>query len=230
MNGMRRLYALKLTVIGAVLAIGVSGARGDSFSMQLVADNDFAVFGGTAASVNDLIYQNDYSWPDQIDNLSTLTFDLPSGDTTFYVLGMGGGGQENISGTINDIDITTLDDISMSSDLSAYLTGYLSNGVADPSVADGTYNASLADVQAAFPNLTWGSPSINSSDNVIQIASPNGVGFDFDSDTAHLFSFSASDVGVTPAPEPSGWAVTVVGLAILGLKLFSRHGQHQPAV
>ena len=43
-----------------------------------------------------------------------MSFDLQNGETTFYVLGMGGGGQENISGTVNDVDITTIGDISMS--------------------------------------------------------------------------------------------------------------------
>jgi hypothetical protein len=226
--------SLKLAVLGAAMLASVVGARGQSFSMQLVADNDFAVFGGTATSVNDLIYQNDYSWPAQLGNLSTLSFDLPQGDTTFYLLGMGGGGEENISGTVNGIDITTLGDISMSSDLSTYLTGYLvSDGMGgyvpdgiggfltDPSVAAGTYDASLADVQTAFPNLTWDSPTINYTDGVIQ-SSPNHEGFDFADSTAHLFSFSASDVGVTAAPEPSTWALVAVGVALIGRKFIFR--------
>jgi hypothetical protein len=230
---MRIKKSIQLVVLGALLAV-VAGARGQSFSMQIVADNDFAVFGGTATSINDLIYQNYFSWPAQLSNLSTLSFDLPQGDTTFYLLGMGGGGQENISGTVNGIDITTLGDISMSSDLAPSLTGYLvsdGNGglVPDPSVADGTYNASLTDVQTAFPDLTWGSPTINYSDGVIQ-SSPNHVGFDFADSTAHLFSFSASDVGVTPAPEPSTWALMATGLVLLGQKFHSRRAQPQPTV
>jgi hypothetical protein len=227
---MKKSYnkTIKMVVLAAMFAVGVIRANAQ-FSMQIVADNDFAVFGGTATSVNDLIYQNDYSWPDQLNNLSTLSFDLPQGDTTIYILGMGGGGQENISGTVNGIDITSLGDISMSSDLSSYLTGYLvsdGNGglMADSSVADGTYDASLADVQTAFPNLTWGSPSINYDDNVIQY-SPNGVGFDFDPNTAHLFSFDAGDVGVTAVPEPSTWALAAVGFAILGRKIYFRRRQ-----
>jgi hypothetical protein len=43
------------------------------------------------------------------------------------------------------------------------------------------------------------------------LASPNGVGFDFPSQTAHLFSFSASDVNVTPTPEPSTGCLLLVG-------------------
>jgi hypothetical protein len=50
--------SLKLAVLGAAMLAAVAGARGQSFSMQIVADNDFAVFGGTATSVNDLIPTN----------------------------------------------------------------------------------------------------------------------------------------------------------------------------
>jgi len=213
------------TITRAIAVLGVAGSCAtsvwgqSSFSMQIVADNDFAVFGGTSSGINDLLYQNDASWPDQISNLSTLNFTLQSGDTMFYVLGMGGGGQENISGTINGVDMTTID-VSMSSDLSSYLTGYLVDGQPDGSVAGGSYNASLADVQAAYPNLTWGSPTINSSDNVIEIASPNGSGFHFDDSTAHLFTFDATAVGITPVPEPC--TLALAGLGGASLLLFRR--------
>jgi len=185
-------------------------ARGQqSFSIQIIADNDFAVFGGTSNSVNDLIYQNDVSWPDQLNNLSTITFSLQPGDTTFYLLGMGGGGDENISGTVNGVDITTID-ISMSSDLSSYLSGY-----SDGPVADGTYDASLSDVQTAFPDLTWTTNLVVTYGGVAA-QSPTGRGFDFPSSTAHLFEFGATDVGVTPtAPEPS----TCLLLASAGVML-----------
>ena len=209
---MRKLFLkpLRFAVLGAALSAGATIAHGQSFSMQIVADNDFAVFAGTASGVTELLYQNDYSWPDQIDNLSTLSFDLQNGETTFYVLGMGGGGQENISGTVNDVDITTIGDISMSSDLGPYLTDFETQSDGG-TVADGTFDASLTDVQAAFSSLTWSAPSPNTSDAVIQLASPNGVGFDFPSQTAELFSFSTADVGVTSTPEPSATGLLLVG-------------------
>jgi hypothetical protein len=212
---MKKLLFLagKSAVIGTALCAGVADLRGQSsFSMQIIADNDFAVFGGTDSSVNDLIYQNDVSWPAQLDNLSTISFDLQPGDTTFYLLGMGGGGEENISGTVNGVDLTTIN-VSMSSDIGPYLTGYedQANG---GTVADGTFDASLSDVQLALPNLTWGSPTVNSSDYVIT-QSPTGQGFDFPSSTAHLFEFNAVDVGVTPTPEPStGLLLASAGVAI----------------
>ena len=201
---------IRFAVLGAALSVCATLGYGQSFSMQIVADNDFAVFAGTATSVTTLLYQNDYSWPDQIANLSTLSFDLQNGETTFYLLGMGGGGEENISGTVNDVDITTLSDVLMSSDIGPYLTGYEAQS-SGGTVADGTFDASLTDVQAAFSSLTWGPPSINSSDAVIQLASPNGYGFDFPSQTAELFSFSTADVGVTSTPEPSATCLLLVG-------------------
>lgn len=209
-TGMKKLpfQAFKSAVIATALAACVGNARGQSFSVQIIADNDFALFGGTASSVNDLIYQNDVSWPAQLDNLSTISFDLQPGDTTFYLLGMGGGGQENISGTVNGVDITTIN-VSMSSDISPYLAGYDLGPV-----ADGSYSADLYDVQTALPDLTWGSPTINYSDYVIT-QSPTGQGFDFDSGTAHLFEFNAVDVGITPTPEPAtGLLLASAGVAI----------------
>jgi hypothetical protein len=200
-------------------------ANGQSFSMQIIADNDFAVFGGTATSITSLIYQNDFSWPDQLDNLSTFSFDLQPGQTTFYLLGMGGGGTENISGTINDTDITSIN-VSMSSDLSSYLSGYFisdGDGGTTDAAADGTYDASLADVQIALPNLTWGAPTpTDPGVDDVAARSPNGQGYHFDPDTAHLFSLSASDVGVTAVPEPATSAFLAVVIGFFGIKMNSR--------
>ncbi len=179
----------------------------------MVADNDYAVFSGTSSSVNNLLYQNNYDWYNQIPNLSTLTFNLAAGDTTFYVLGMGGGGQENISGKINGVDITSSAvTVTMSSDIQTYLSGYSALAV-----TNGGYNASLADVQSAFSHLTWGAPTYNTTDIVIDAAAPNGAGFHFDNMTAHLFKFSSEDVGVATVPEPSSMALTMLGLALAGL-------------
>ena len=212
---MRKLFFKPLRFAGLVAALsaGATVSHGQSFSMQIVADNDFAVFAGTSSGVTELLYQNDYSWPDQIDNLSTLSFDLQNGETTFYLLGMGGGGEENISGTVNGVDITTIGDVAMSSDLGPYLTDFETQSDGG-TVADGTFDASLTDVQAAFSSLTWSAPSPNSSDAVIQLASPNGVGFDFPSQTAELFSFSTADVGVTSTPEPSASGLLLVGVGM----------------
>lgn len=201
-----------IAVLLGLVSAGVANAN--TFSMKIVADNDYAVFAGTATGVNALLYQNNVNWETQILNLSTLTFTLPAGDTMFYVLGMGGGGQENISGLINGVDMTTIP-VLMSSDISSFLTGYNL-----PAVALGTFNANLADVQSAFSSLTWGSPVFNTTDTVIVQAAPNQIGFHFNAGTAHLFAFTASNVGVQSVPEPSSMGLALIGFA--GLMLFNR--------
>jgi hypothetical protein len=172
-----------------------------------------------------------------------LTFNLAPGETTLYLLGMGGGGEENISGMVNGLDIAVsvtydpvLDqndyvynplNVQMSSDLGPYLTDWSTESLNNGTVADGTYDASLTDVQSAFGNLTWGDPDLNNSDAVIGQASPNGYGFHFDPSTAHLFSIDAGALGIAPVPEPSSWALTAIGLIVLGGKFYSRRAQHR---
>ena len=198
-------------------AITVALGQGQTFSIQIVADNDFAVFAGTSNSVTSLVYQNDVDWPHQLSNLSTLNFTLQSGETTFYLLALGGGGDENISGTVNGVDLTTIN-VSMSSDIGPYLTGYeaQANG---GTVGSGTFSPSLADVQAAFDFLTWGNTTPTTGGDTVAAQSPTGHGFHFDPSTAHLFAFNASDVGVADVPEPSTYALLGIGTLALVLAL-----------
>jgi hypothetical protein len=209
---------MKKTTLAALLfsVFSIGSASASPFSISMVADNDFAIFSGTSTSVNNLLYQNDVDWPNQITALSTLSFNLAAGDNVFYVLAMGGGGsQENISGEVNGVNMTDPSvAVQMSSDLAASLTGYNLGG----SVATGTYDALLADVQNVFPSLTWGSPTLNSSQTVIQQAG-FGQGFIFGSLTARLFAFEAEEVGVA-VPEPS--ALFLMGLGLMGLALRTR--------
>lgn len=213
---------MKKTTLFAVLIgfLSINPASATTFTISMVADNDFAIFSGTSSGINHLLYQNNVDWPSQINALSSLTFNLAAGDDRFYVLGMGGGGvEENISGEVNGVNMTNASVVvSMSSDLSSYLTGYPNN------VDLGTYNASLADVQAAFPNLTWGNPVLNSSQTVIHQAG-FGQGFTFSTFSAHLFSFQAEEVGVE-VPEPS--VLVILALGLLGLA-FAAGSRRQPA-
>lgn len=202
--------ALASLVVG-FMSIGTASAT--PFSISMVADNDFAIFSGTSTSINNILYQNDVVWNSQITSLSTLNFNLAAGDDRFYVLAMGGGGQENISGTINGVNMTDASvGASMSSDMSSFLTGYNSTDV-----ANGVYNAILSDVQNAFNSVTWASAAsaYNTSEWVIQ-QSGFGSGFRFDHMTAHLFSFDAVDVNVEPVSSPSVLALMGLGLAGLG--------------
>jgi hypothetical protein len=210
--------ALRLAALTLTACAFVGQAHATSFTMEIVADNDFAVFGGTKTSVTSLLYQNDAGWPDQIANLSSFSFSLQPGQTTFYLLGMGGGGNENISGTINGVDIATIP-VQMSSALDDYLTDWATSSGA---VADGSYNASLTDVQAAFPHLTWGDPTPTTEADDVSLMSPTGHGFHFDPNTAHLFAFGAEDVGVSTAPEPANALLVIAGSIAVAAGSFRR--------
>jgi hypothetical protein len=210
---MKRNHYLSMAAVLLGLTFGsVVNARASvTFTLSIVADNDFAVFAGTSTGITTLLYQNDAEWSNQISSLSTLTFTLPEGTTTFYILAMGGGGQENIQGYVNGVDITTISGVEVSSDLGSLLTNWSTASVAGGTVEAGTYDASLSDVQSAFSSLTWSDASSTEGAGTVTSLSGFDTGYEFDSSTAHLYSFSISSVDVEAVPEPS-----TVGLAMLG--------------
>ena len=181
------------------------------FTIEMVADNDFAIFSGTDTGINNLLYQNDVRWSSQVNSISSLTFDLAAGDNMFYVLAMGASGNENISGLVNGVNMTDASvSVDKSSDVSSYLSNYRSSLY---SVENGSYNAQLSDAQTALPHLTWSdaSSSIVSSPYVISVSGFDH-GFEFATQTAAMFRFKAEGVGV---PEPASAAL--FGLGLIGI-------------
>jgi len=217
----------KCAGIGMLLAFSTSASYG-SFVMHLVGDNDFAVFAGTETSVTSLIYQNGVSWEAQASAIQNFTFNLLPGQNTFYVVGLGGGGpQENISGTVNGVDITAIiDKVQMSSNIGSFLPGY----TVDPdtvyvdAVVAGTFNVNMGDVNTALQSgLAWNAPTITTSQTVPQsFVHPNAnAGYFFGTNTAHLFKFNILDVGLAPVPEVTS-TFTMFGLVAGGLMVRRR--------
>ncbi len=205
-----------LTLIGASLA-----ASAQAVTIQLVADNDFAVYAGTSSTITRSIYQNGVVWDDQIAAAASFSFELEPGENTYYVLAMGGGVEENISGRINGVnlvDVFTLDNqaIRQSANVASFLSGYNSTAV-----ANGSFTPVLSDVQTALAGTTFGSPTVDSGRQVINgnpfslsALSNTQVGFAFPAGTAVLYKFASEEVA-SPIPEPSS-AAALVGLAALG--------------
>ena len=219
--GMRTLTSLSC---GAMLLAGAPAARA-SFTLQIVADNDFAVFAGSPDAVTRVIYHNDVIWNSQLAAASSFTFDLVAGESVFYLLGMGGSGAENISGKINGVNIVKIfqDDpnsIVQSNPVETLLTGYDLGAV-----SNGTYTPALSDVQAALPTASWSPPAIVSGPTVVNSnpeAYINGqpFGFNVPSSQAVLFRFDAANVGVPTVPEPS--TVAMFGFAAVTASLQRR--------
>lgn len=167
-----------------------------STTMQIVTDNDFALFAGNDTDITRLIYQNDVVWNTQIEALSSFSFDLQAGENTFYLLAMGGGGEENVSGEINGVNIASIIAL-QSSNVADYLTGY--NTAA---VTDGSFSVNLSDAKIALTLAAWGDPTVTDSQTVVQQAG-FGTGYTFDDSTAVFFKFTTTSVNVDSIPEPS---------------------------
>nr|QXF14443.1 hypothetical protein KPDKLGBK_00014 [uncultured bacterium] len=206
------LKAAITTFITCLISIGSANAGLSTFQISMVADNDFALFSGDENGINNLLYQNNVDWYNQVPSISTFDFTLAAGDSKFYVLGMGGGGQENISGLVNGVNMTSVP-VSMSANIAPFLSGYNASAV-----ANGTYDANLLDVQTAFSNTSWSNAATNFNNTDIVInAAGFGSGYSFSHLNAHLFSFDAIDVGVEVNPVPAPSTMAIFALGMLGL-------------
>ena len=150
--------------------------------LKALADNDFAIFMGNDLEITRLFYQNNVSWPDQVNNIQTLDVYPQSGETYIYVLPMGGnggyraddgrtgdvGGEEDWNGVLNGIplldypggEVAVSRRVSDAKDLfhsgmlmiHKHITGFETSSNA---ISEGWFNATLADMQPASRNLVW---------------------------------------------------------------------------
>lgn len=203
------------TLFASLLSMGTSSAS--AFTISMVADNDYAIFGGTSTSITSLLYQNDVSWYTQVANISAQNFALGAGEDTFYVLAMDGGGSADISGEVNGVNIT---DVSVGAEVSGNVASALS-GYNPGQVASGIYSVTLSMAQtalAAAGPFVSAQPFINTTNTVIT-SSGFGSGFAYTSETAVFYRFEAGDVNVSVPSTPS---LALMALGLVGIVLRSR--------
>ena len=157
----------------------------ENIRMFIVCDNDFAVFTGSNNEIKREIYQNNDEWPQQISLVSNIKLQLKEDEDTIYILALGGGGVEDIGGTLSGKDISKLK-ILQSSNIKESLKNY-DSGV----IASGKYQADLNDIKNVFKKLTWSSPTVKKSGCS---SSVTGTSLAFPSGTAVLFKINASDI------------------------------------
>jgi hypothetical protein len=180
-------------------------------TIQLVADNDFALFGGDANNVTRIILQNNDVWMDQVTASTTYHISLGANESYLYLLAMGGGGGEDIGGNLNGVDITQIPSgingiqRAVSGPNGSSSDGYLlvsdalttwnyAQGASNAeNVAYGKYAAPLSEVQNGLAGATWGNPPSFISGGVG--SSVNGHAFNVPSSKAVMFRFKGTSLG-----------------------------------
>ena len=191
-------------------------------TLQIVVDNDFAVFLGDSTTVTRLFYQNNDSWPTQLSAATSLDINPTETETYVYVTPMGGGGTEDFGGTLNGQDITSipgaqyatgrspLDSATVSSTyllIKNFLSGYNSSDA-----ANGVYNINLADMKVAMQGTQWSSavgtgtgsgtpPNYKQNSGVCcSGSSPVRKGWQFPSDDVVIFRYPVTSLGLPVTP------------------------------
>ncbi len=181
--------------------------------IQIIADNDFAIYAGTDTSITRSIYQNNVIWNSQLSAAESFSFELEEGETTFYLLAMGGSGEENISGKINGVNIVGIFQEDSSKVIqSNAIQGFLSSYDLG-TVSNGTYTPTLSSVQGALAAATWGAPTVVTGVTVVSQnphAEIGGVrsGFNVPASSAVFFRFDATSVNL---PEPGTAMLLALG-------------------
>ena len=184
--------ALFLTIAGVPSADAAPLAPGfESVTLALIADNDFSAYMGDDKNVMRLFWENDVSWPSQINAMSTQDVVPQIGETYIYVVAMGGdgytgqaggpgtGGQEDWAGTINRKSLfdypgaqvavgrSTTDARDIKLDGYLLINNYLPNWSSTAGDrAGGTYSTDSASVVSALSNVIWGSATLSNHPDI----------------------------------------------------------------
>lgn len=190
-KGIRSTFLPSCLLLAAALLGNVRPSL--ALTLQIEADNDFALFSGTETTIERLLYQNDAVLGGQFSVGPITTVSPQATDTYFWLLAMDGGSAADVSGFINGVDITSVSGVEMSDDISSFLTGFN-----NADVSSGLYDALLDDVQAGLNATTFGSVTTGTgytSGFTILDA------FLFGENEARLFKLQASSF--SPAKTPS---------------------------
>jgi hypothetical protein len=210
---MKIARVIQWAAIAAVMLMANCCQASSSFTVELIANSDFALFAGDETSVSRVLYQNDVMLQSQTSVFALDDFCLQTGETTFYLLAMTSGGTGNIGGSINGVYITSIQSgVEQSSDLSSYLTDY---SVSLDLVETGSYVVQLADVQLALAGASWSSPTLSNigDDGAAYYTNGNGE-YTYDGQMAVLFKFSATLANlevVQAVPEPATTGLLAAG-------------------
>lgn len=215
------LLAALVAPMGHAGAVSVPSAPEVDGRIRIVSDNDYALFAGDASNVSRVVHQNNDVFWDQITAASSVRITLYDDEPYLYLLGMGGGGAEDIGGTLNGVDVTSLTSgangiqratgraggtvqdgyLLVNPSLTGWDAASNFNCGGGINVCFGLYAAELSEVRTALTGATWGNPP-----SVIGGQAGNAYGYP--DSTAVMFRIKASALG-RGIPVASGTSVTV---------------------